>query len=382
MAPTRPNKKSKKRTQKKPANAAHKLVEAATKLTEGDLESAYSAGKEALDVTGAGGDYELAALNLLGQISIEMGEVDEARAYFLRAVELDPEGALDERIGGGPEKFLWLAQLSEEGGQDSVNWFDKGAQSLRGQIQALVDVGDEKRSAEQGTALEEKKQKLGGTLCAVAEVYMTDLSWEADAEQRCEALVTEAGLVAPDSAETWQTVANVRISQEKIDEARAALTRSLELWVDLPPLDPNVPAFPTRISLVRLLLEVEMEQEAIEVLERLVGDDDQSVEAWYLGGWALFIAGEKVKAKGEAAKLGEDEEDWKVTWDTARRWLMRCLKLYEAQEYEDERLGEHAKELFASINKELGEPPAGAEDEEYDDGWEDAGSDDGEAMEE
>ncbi|WYZ42955.1 hypothetical protein EsH8_VI_000654 [Colletotrichum jinshuiense] len=375
MAPTRPNKKSKKRTETKPGNPALLLVEAATKLQEGDLENAVSAAKKALDSTGKGGDYELATANLLGQISVEMGEVDDARAYFLRAVELDQDGSLDERIGGGPEKFLWLAQLSEEGGRDSVDWFEKGAQSLRGQIQALIDLP--KRNAEQEAALEERKRKLGGTLCAVAEVYMTDLSWEADAEQRCEALITEAGLVAPDSAETWQTVANVRISQEKTDEAKAALARSLELWVSLPPLDPNVPDFPTRISLVRLLLEVEMEKEAIEVLERLVGDDDQSVEAWYLGGWALFIDGEKAKAKGEKS---EDEEDWKTTWDTSRRWLMRCLSLYVAQEYEDERLGEHAKELFAAINKELGDPPAEGEDD--DDGWEDAGSDGDEAMEE
>ncbi|OLN95960.1 putative assembly chaperone of rpl4 [Colletotrichum chlorophyti] len=376
MAPTRPNKKSKQRTEKKSVNPALLLVDATTKLQEGDLETAATAAKKALDGTGKGGDYELAAVNLLGLISVEMGEIDDARAYFLRAVELDQDGSIDERIGGGPEKFMWLAQLSEEGGQDSVNWFEKGASSLRGQIQALVDLP--RRNAEQETALEERKRKLGGTLCAVAEVYMTDLSWEADAEQRCEALITEAGLVAPDSAETWQTVANVRISQEKTDEARAALARSLELWIELPPLHPNVPDFPTRISLVRLLLEVEMEKEAIEVLERLVGDDDQSVEAWYLGGWAFFIVGEKAKNQ-EAGATKEENEDWKTTWTTSRHWLMRCLKLYAAQEYEDERLGEHANELFAAINKELGDPPAEGEDEE--EGWEDADSDGDEAME-
>ncbi|KAF9869780.1 TPR domain-containing protein [Colletotrichum karsti] len=374
MAPTRPNKKSKKRTEKKPSNPALLLVDASTKLQEGDLEKAVTAAKKALDGTGSGGDYELAAVNLLGQISIEMGEIDDARAYFMKAVELDQDGSLDERIGGGPEKFLWLAQLSEDGGQDSVKWFERGASSLRGQIQTLAELP--KRNEEQEAQLEERKRKLGGTLCAVAEVFMTDLSWEVDAEQRCEALITEALLVAPELAETWQTVANVRISQEKIDEAKAALTRSLELWIHLHPLDPNVPDFPTRISLVRLLLEVEMEQEAIEVLERLVGDDDQSVEAWYLGGWALFIFGEKQKEKKLESK---EEDEWKTTWSTSRRWLMRCLNLYAAQEYEDERLGEHAKELFAAINKELGDPPANEED---DDGWEDAESDGDDAMEE
>ncbi|TDZ22238.1 putative assembly chaperone of rpl4 [Colletotrichum orbiculare MAFF 240422] len=370
MAPTRPNKKSKKRSEKKPANPTLLLEDATAKLQEGDVEKAFLAAKKALDATG-GRECELAALNLLGQISIEMGEIDDARTYFLEAVNLDRDGSRDERAGGGPEKFLWLAQLSEDGGQDSVEWFERGAASLRGQIRALTELTT--RSEEQEALLEEKKAKLGGTLCAVAEVYMTDLSWEADAEQRCEALVTEAGLVAPELAETWQTVANVRISQERFDEARAALTRSMDLWKELHPLDPRVPDFPSRVSLVRLLLEVDMEQEAIDVLERLVGDDDQSVEAWYLGGWALFILGEKLKEKQPE---GEDEEDWNTTWTTSRHWLTRCLKLYEAQQYEDERLGEHARELMASINKVLGEPPEGEEEE----GWEDAGSDDDEEM--
>ena len=189
------------------------------------------------------------------------------------AVALDEDGALDESVGGGPEKFLWLAQLSEDGGQDSVKWFERGAQSLRGQIQVLADMPA--RTAEQEAALEERKRKLAGTLCGVAEVYMTDLSWEADAEQRCEALVTEATLVAPALAETWQTVANVRISQQRMDDAKAALSRSMEIWRDLPPQHPDVPDFPTRISLARLLLEAEMRPESMEVLERLVGDDDE-----------------------------------------------------------------------------------------------------------
>ena len=89
------------------------------------------------------------------------------------------------------------------------------------------------------------------------------------AELRCEALITEATMLAPDVAETWQTVANVRISQARTDEAKEALKRSLGLWTDLPPEDPGVPPFPTRVSLVRLLIEVGMEEEAITVAERL-----------------------------------------------------------------------------------------------------------------
>ncbi|RMJ11292.1 hypothetical protein BHE90_008157 [Fusarium euwallaceae] len=361
MAPSRPDNKVSK------PDIAKLIVDAQTQLEIGKLDEAATLAQQALDATGQGGDFELSAANLLGTIFIESGDIDEARAAFERAVFLDQDGTADEKIGGGPEKFLLLAQLSEEGGLDTVQWFERGAAALRKQIQALTEIP--RKTPEQQLAFNEKQQKLGGVLCAVTEVYMTDLSWEPDAESRCEALITEAMLIAPASPETWQTVANVRISQNRANEAQTALRRSLELWQDLPPEHPGVPEFPTRIGLARLLLETELEEEALRVLERLITDDDSSVEAWYLGGWCLYITGEKLRetaAKRSNGASGADEE-WKEVWKSSRQWLTKCLKLYELQDYEDERLGEHAKELLKNINKELGAPTEGEEDE-----WEDA----------
>lgn len=361
-------------------NLSKLIADAETQYEVGNLDEAIALASKALELTGEGGDFELKALNLLGVLNVEDGEVEEARDYFLRAIKLDEEGTLDEKIGGGPEKFLFLAQLSEEGGQDSVQWFERGASALRKQIQTLNDVAN--KTPEQQAALEEMQSKLGGVLCAVAEVYMTDLSWETDAEQRCEALITEAMLIAPEYPETWQTVANVRISQERLDEARTALKRSLDLWQDLPPEHPSVPEFPTRVSLARLLMETEMEEQALSVLERLVTDDDSSVEVWYLGGWCLYVAGEKLreaKPQQQNGTVGASEE-WKATWGYARKWLTQSLKLYELQEYEDDRLGEHAVELLQSINKELGEPPEGEDEEEWSGISDDEDEDDDEEM--
>ncbi|KAF4122476.1 TPR domain protein [Geosmithia morbida] len=369
MAPSRPPSKK----DAKPQGAGTLLADAETQLTVGNLDEAIALARKALETTGEGGDFELRALNLLGTLHVETGDVDEARDFFARAVKLDEEGTVDEKVGGGPEKFMFMAQLSEEGGQDSVKWFERGAAALRKQIQALTEAAPTgSRTDEQQASLDDKQSRLGGVLCAVVEVYMTDLSWEEDAEQRCEALVTEAMLIAPGSAETWQTVANVRISQQRVDEARTALRRSLELWQHLAPEHPAVPEFPTRISLSRLLLEVEMEDEALTVLQRLVSDDDQSVEAWYLGGWCLYIAGDKLRQS--------NPDEWKSLWTSSRQWLAVCLKLYEVQEYEDERLGEHAAELLQSINKELGEPADGEEDEWADDYASDDDDDDDEMQ--
>ena len=381
MAKTKPgNKKSKK--EKKSSNPskatmsspAELLAEAAFELQKGNIEGSVKPAMKALRSLDRESQEALLALNLLGEIHVELGDIDSARQYFLQAAAIDEDGSVPEELGGGAEKFLWLAQLSEEGGQDSVDWFEKGAMSVRLQIQALLDSG--KLTEEGEAAKAEKTRKLAVALCGVVEVYMTDLSWEDDAEQKCEALVTEATMVAPQFAEPWQTLANVRISQQRMEDARAALKRSLDLWKDLPPENTIVPDFPTRVSLARLLMEADLDVEAIEVLERLVGEDDSSVEAWYLGGWGLYILGEKQK-NGEVKGQDGDGESWRVSWISSRQWLDHSLRLFQQQDYEDERLGEHAKELLAKINAELG-GVAPAEEEDGDDS--DDGSDEDEEM--
>ncbi|KAI7287429.1 hypothetical protein KC345_g504 [Hortaea werneckii] len=316
---------------------------------------------------------QLPALNLLGEISVELGDVDGAKQYFEQAVVLDPEGKVPEAMGGGAEKFLWLAQLCEEGGKASVQWFEKGAAALQGEIEAL-ETGNMPGMDEEGMLMlrVEKKRKLANALCGIVEVYMTDLSWEDDAEARCEALVTQAMTVEDEtSPEVLQTLASVRLSQERKEDAQSALTRSLATWRHLDPEDPAIPDFANRIALSRLLMEAEMEKDAMFVLQRLVTDDDQSVEAWYLGGWCQNLIAEKLTAAGlstDTPANGADEEnELLIALKGSRNWLKMALRLYDLLEYEDDRLYEHAKELVVALDRDLGpeakDAGAGEEDE-------------------
>lgn len=201
-------------------------------------------------------------------------------------------------------------------------------------------------------------------------VMLTVTRWEEDAESRCEYLVTEALKATPRAPEVLQTLASIRISQLRTDDARDALTRSLAIWKDLPPDDLTIPDFATRISLTRLLMEVSMELEALEVLERLILEDDQSVEAWYLGGWCLHLLAEKQQAPLDAEADESPEEKRQASLVASREWLKQSLALYEVLQYEDERLKEHANELVQEMNKELGEEMEEEEGEEGED-WED-----------
>jgi len=136
-------------------------------------------------------------------------------------------------------------------------------------------------------------------------------------------------------------------------------------------------------------MEAGMETEAMGVLEELVLCDDESVEGWYLGGWcALLMAGrgreketEDDDAMEETKEEQKSEEEWKALRITGREWLRNSLRLYEIQEYKDDRLRDHARELVEDLDKELGEIGED-EDGDGDEGWEDEHDENGEEDEE
>lgn len=165
------------------SNPNELLSQALTLLHIGDAESALPLALRALALSNPNQNNAasatvhqqvppafLQALSLLAEINLELGDADAARSYFLKAVTLDPQGEISEEEGGGVEKFLWLAQLSEEGGEESVRWFQRGAEILRREIAALEAAGMKRDGAV------EKKRKLVEVLCGIVEVYMTDLS--------------------------------------------------------------------------------------------------------------------------------------------------------------------------------------------------------------
>lgn len=70
--------------------------------------------------------------------------------------------------------------------------------------------------------------------CSLAELYMTDLCEETDAEDCCEKYVEAALNESPNSYEAFQTLANMRLSQNRSEEAAEALAKSIQLWTLIP----------------------------------------------------------------------------------------------------------------------------------------------------
>ena len=133
-----------------------------------------------------------------------------------------------------------------------------------------------------------------------------------------------------------------------------------------------------------------MEEQALEVLEVLVSEDDSSIEGWYLGGWCLRLLHGKLgrsaeandaaaedcdgeRSKGQVRRISNsrvlDDRERKALMVTSREWLRKTLDLYALHEYEDERLKEHALEIMGELNAELGELSDSAE-KDVEDMWE------------
>lgn len=314
---------------------------------------------------------QVPALTLRGEILLELGESKQARQCFEEAARLDPDGAIEGPLGAGAEKFMWLAQLSEDGGKDSLHWYEKGVTVLQHQV-AELERG-QIFGLDEDTLLvfrAEKKARLANALCGVIELYMTDLSWEEDAEDKCEQLIMQAIAVEDDtSAEVYQTLASIRLSQDRQEDAQAALKRSYGLWKDLDAADTTIPDFAARISLGRLLMEAEMQHEALEVVQRLVREDDESVEAWYLGGWCHYLIAQAIEAR-RADDLSQDmTKALGRALGRSRKWLTQAVKLYEQLDYEDDRLRSHALELLAQLETLLGSRDDGEDDSSSEEEW-------------
>ncbi|CAO3631908.1 unnamed protein product [Cunninghamella echinulata] len=252
-------------------------------------------------------------LEWMGQIEIELEQFSEARNHFLQAIQLEPHT-------GYRCKFM----LKE--------W-------------EQLDTDEEEK--------QELALKISSALCSMAEIYLTDCCFEPEAEQKCEEYLQKAQQVDGNNAEVYQLLASVRLSQQRNEEAAQILQQSINLWFDKEEGDPTIPNYDARLSLIKLLLEVGLIQQAFLILERLQKENDQVVDLWYLYGWTYYCLGEDESTTNQDDKLAH--------WEDARDCLEVALKLSQISGYDDEALLEHAKELINTINTVV--PPSAPEEE-------------------
>ncbi|TFK75231.1 TPR-like protein [Pluteus cervinus] len=312
------------------------------------------------------------ATEMLGVVQLEQGEMDAAKQTF-RSLVPPSAGAPSPPP---PSAYLYLAQLSDDEPRVALAHYQAAVDILKTQLKGKERAN---QSSEEDEA--EVKGNIVRALIGQVEIWMDpsyDLCFEPDAEKTCEDLITHALQIDPDNPEALQSLASVRMSQQRPDDARECLEKVWAVWKDLDPDDPKLPPIPVRLSLVKLFIELSLFNPALLVLHGVMSSDDQEVEAWYLEGWCFLLMSEKAQENG-----GRYEDlTWQELVQDSRDCLETCQVLHRNQEHPDAPILEHVKELIAKL-KDLGVSPSPLQGESEGD-WEDVegGEDDDEDEDE
>ncbi|KAJ3338014.1 hypothetical protein HDU93_010080 [Gonapodya sp. JEL0774] len=340
-------------------------------------------------------------LDLAGRVALEVGEVDEARERFVKAEELDPtpadgtgERTMNAFLGNVEEDKAWsdpvlraapwtrcmcLGQLVT--GTEAASWFQKGLAMLESRIAELEKenglapgalangrsdgtmVPPITPASDQEDPLTTLRSEAASALCGLVELYMTDLCDEPLAEQLASTYAHRALHHAPHSPEALQTLASLLITQQRPNEAREVAKRALAGWLDsvitaldgaeaaVAPVDPSsatldmaMPPYPSRLSLAKLLIELDDLPRAFDVLRTCVAEDDEQMEGWYVWGWGYYLAGMKVGAEeggagASTASAGEERtrSEWFADARDCFRQLEKLYGRYRRQHEEEKR---------------------------------------------
>ncbi|ODQ80126.1 hypothetical protein BABINDRAFT_161113 [Babjeviella inositovora NRRL Y-12698] len=172
-------------------------------------------------------------LTILAEALMECSDLESAYEVLTRAVELDP------RAETGTEKFFYLGQII--GSQEGLRLLKVGIEQLHAKLEIaksnpaaastdsfILDLLVSHHSIEAVTAY--MVSKINHALLSCIEIWMTDLCMEDEAETECETLIQYALAFQPENPENWSTLGSIRISQQRNDDAREALTKAWHLF--------------------------------------------------------------------------------------------------------------------------------------------------------
>ncbi|KAF8199620.1 hypothetical protein BJ912DRAFT_949700 [Pholiota molesta] len=307
------------------------------------------------------------AKEMLGVSLLELGEIDEAKTAFQALLPPNP----DAPNPSPPSAHLYLAQLSDDDPKLALQHYQAAVNIFQAQLKGKVRADGESAKDEA-----EIKSGIVQALVSQVEIWMDpsyDLCFEPEAEKTCEDLLALALATDPGNPEALQSLASVRMSQQRPEDAKKCLE---QVWASLKDLDlddPKLPTIPVRITLVRLFLELSLYTPALLVLHGITSTDDQEVEAWYLEGWCFYLMAEQAQENGGTI----DELTWQELGKDSRDCLETCQVLHRNQDHPDKPMLEHVKELIGKLDS-LGISASpleeGADEEGDEDEWE---SDDG-----
>jgi tetratricopeptide (TPR) repeat protein len=321
--------------------------------------------------------------------------------------------------------YLYIGQLQE--GKDAVDAYRKGIECFQATLERMQreinnttttlesspgteePMGDDEddvdtKPVDPKTALEETRRQLAAACCSAAEVYLTDLCFEDNAEQQCEAFLEKAMQIIDTDGEpvidALQTTASLRLSQtrglEAVDfvlrafrkmqvgcEALASLVglreeSNPEQATELLETDAvrTLPGYEFRCQTAKFLLEcagvlkeekpgdareAKCVQAAVDVLGSLLAENDEVAEIWYLMGNA-FAA---MNPPNVELAVNYWERTNEMLTSVKESLVQGCLEAQSDEETQD--LQMHLEEVtlqVEAVQSQLAEFPDNGDDDE------------------
>lgn len=285
----------------------------------------FSQAEKALEVLAPNlesNDDNVPFLQIFGETLLENNDLENAYDIFVKACELDPNG------DRGTEKFLYLGQMI--GGFDGIKYLDKGLDKLNTQLNAInKDNGEDDPLLVELSKLYESKlllqnyiiKKLNQGIFAKIEIWMTDLCMEPEAEVQCNDLISYSLKLDDKNPESLSLLSSIRISQQRIEEAKVALKKSWSLFQDKKTKleeaandlqtdteEKNHPdsfeigleyieLIQPLLTLARFAIELELYEVAINISSNSQDINENVLESYYYEALANILAAKKASCK-------------------------------------------------------------------------------------
>mmetsp|Transcript_30529 Transcript_30529/g.56865 ORF Transcript_30529/g.56865 Transcript_30529/m.56865 type:complete len:301 (-) Transcript_30529:4078-4980(-) len=164
-------------------------------LSNMQIENALGYYEQALSID----DSNSGVMESLADLYLSLGECSRAYELLTQSIQVSPES--------NPGKYLYLAQLQQ------------GEEALVSYNQALHFLTIDRGSNEDAASVMAIDKQLIKSYCGIAELYLTDLCYDENAEQHCESAIEKALSIDPSSVDANHALANIRLSQSKPIEA-------------------------------------------------------------------------------------------------------------------------------------------------------------------
>lgn len=243
----------------------------------------------------------------LASLYLQTGQPEPAAACFRTAISLCPNT--------GFEKYAQLAQILANT-PEALSFARRGVELILAETNVLSSVvagGNTERVGE-------LREYEASAQCAVAEIALAIIedsndpavasAMDGEVEQAVMAALAASDAGSPSEIEANLSLANLRLSQARQTEARAAMTRILQHMASpLAQLDgdvndevvvdamSNLPPMEIRIAVGKQLIEVAMLPDAIRVLSSIMWECDFNVEVWYMLAVAYWKQGDVDEAR-------------------------------------------------------------------------------------